>query len=94
MISDLKECPECKASWDGGDIYQYFRNSSKYSDKTDEEIEDIVSSYGWTKENPKRFSKLIGIEVLGRYDGISYWKCPECETIWDRFTGKKSDIHE
>lgn len=38
--------------------------------------------------NKKYFSRLIGIEILGGYDGIQYWKCPECKVVWDRFTGK------
>jgi len=33
------------------------------------------------------FSRLIGIED-DSYDGVSYWCCPECWTVWDRFTGK------
>lgn len=35
------------------------------------------------------FSNWLGIEVRGKYDGISYWQCPSCKTTWDRFTGKK-----
>jgi len=31
---------------------------------------------------------LIGIEDRDRYDGISFWMCPKCETMWDRFTGE------
>ena len=32
---------------------------------------------------------LIGIEIQGGYDGISYWDCPNCGRRWDRFTGKQ-----
>lgn len=32
------------------------------------------------------FSRLIGIED-DSYDGVSYWCCPECWTVWNRFTG-------
>jgi len=35
------------------------------------------------------FSRLIGIEIRGGYDGVSYWECPDCHTRWDRFTGEK-----
>jgi len=34
------------------------------------------------------FSRLIGLEISDRYDGISYWLCPDCRVIWDRFTKK------
>lgn len=38
---------------------------------------------------PYFFSKLIGIEDPYKYDGISWWACPECYTTWDRWTEKK-----
>ena len=38
---------------------------------------------------PYKWSKLIGIEVRDKYDGISYWMCPKCNNQWDRWTGKK-----
>lgn len=80
------ECPSCKESWDDGDIFETFRKAEHYKNLTDAEIEEKASSYGWSKENPQHFSKLIGIEVMGKYDGISYWKCPHCSTYWDRWT--------
>jgi len=36
------------------------------------------------------YSRLIGIEVRGGYDGVSYWQCPDCNTTWNRFTGEIS----
>ena len=52
---------------------------------TDEELmKEVMSDYS----EPYRFSKLIGIEVSGKYDGVSYWKCPFCGNVWDRFTEK------
>lgn len=35
------------------------------------------------------YSRLIGVEIRGGYDGVSYWECPDCHTRWDRFTGEK-----
>jgi len=29
---------------------------------------------------------IMGIEIRGKYDGVSYWKCTSCNTYWDRFT--------
>lgn len=34
------------------------------------------------------FSRKVGIEIPEQYDGISYWFCPDCKVVWDRFTGK------
>jgi hypothetical protein len=31
------------------------------------------------------YSKLIGVEVRGIYDGVAYWHCPLCDIVWHRF---------
>lgn len=41
-----------------------------------------------------KYSFLIGIENPKLYDGISFWKCPFCHTVWDRFTGVIIDYDE
>jgi hypothetical protein len=33
------------------------------------------------------FSRRIGVEVSGLYDGVAYWQCPDCGTTWRRFDG-------
>ncbi len=64
-------CPECRASWDGGDIYEHFLEAKfnpnheqhdYYKEKTLVEIMKSAASYGWTEETPKRFGKVIGID--------------------------------
>ncbi len=35
------------------------------------------------------YSRLLGIEIQGGFDGVSYWECPDCLRVWDRFTGKE-----
>lgn len=46
--------------------------------------------------NHTHFSRLIGIELPydhpKRYDGVSYWQCPDCKVTWNRFTGEREDI--
>lgn len=101
-------CPECYASWDGGDVYEYFMGAKfnphheqheYYKGKTIDEIKKVAGSYGWSDENQVRFGKLIGIDMSmdlnatddERYDGVSYWKCPECEIAWNRFSGLRTD---
>lgn len=34
---------------------------------------------------PYRWSKLIGIEIQGLYDGIHHWQCPCCNTTFPRY---------
>jgi hypothetical protein len=43
-------------------------------------------------EGTTHFSRLIGIEIQGGYDGVSYWKCPDCGATWNRFTGELHTI--
>jgi Zn-finger nucleic acid-binding protein len=38
---------------------------------------------------PYRWSRVVGIEIQGVYDGISYWQCPDCNTVWNRHTGEE-----
>jgi len=37
----------------------------------------------------KTYSRLVGVEIQGGYDGVSYWACPFCGAAWDRFTGER-----
>lgn len=32
------------------------------------------------------FSRKIGIEIRGVYDGMLFWQCPNCGGRWHRFT--------
>lgn len=98
-MTHLEYCPECGCKWKGEDILEYFLRLKREGDpywgkKTREEIRESAGDYGWKEEEPKWFSRLIGVELPyddpGHYDGVSFWKCPDCETQWDRFTGEKA----
>jgi|WetSurSiteA1Bulk_404760.scaffolds.fasta_scaffold11583_6 hypothetical protein len=41
--------------------------------------------------NGEKYSSMAGIEIQGGYDGISYYACPKCKVVWDRFTGEKEE---
>jgi len=101
-------CLECGENWDGGDIYEHFLEAKfnpnheqhgYYKGKTLEEIKDTAGNYGWSEIEPRRFGKLIGIDMSmdlnadkdEQYDGVSYWQCPNCQIAWHRFTGKRTD---
>jgi hypothetical protein len=32
------------------------------------------------------FGREIGVEIAEAYDGVLYWKCPDCLMGWPRFT--------
>ncbi len=102
MIGEPKEgdcCPECKTSWDGGDILEELvrlkDEGMGYQDYSDEDLIKAAGDYGWTSENKKRFGNLIGMELSmddpEHYDGVSYWACPECGVAWCRWTGERTE---
>lgn len=33
----------------------------------------------------KVYSKIVGVQINGVYDGIAYWFCPQCAAKWQRF---------
>ena len=37
---------------------------------------------------PYKWSRLVGIEVPEVYDGVLYWMCPDCESVWNRRSGE------
>jgi len=74
-------CPTCGCNWDGGNVYESLRNHEAYADKSDEQVREIASNYGSPEQ---RFSKIIGIEIRGVYDGVCKYRCPECATEWPR----------
>lgn len=73
-------CPNCKADLKGPNVYEKFLE--EYGDEA--RALEAAARCGHTDENPKFFWRAIGIEVQGGYDGISYWKCPDCGHQWDR----------
>ena len=77
-------CPHCNINWyQSNSIYKYFL-SQGYSP---EQARESASLFGDTPEHPKHFgANIVGIELSGVYDGISQWKCTNCNTIFDRWT--------
>lgn len=33
----------------------------------------------------QRYSRVLGVEVRGVYDGVLYFACPDCHTAWHRW---------
>jgi hypothetical protein len=97
--SKQENCPKCGVSWDGGSILESWKKLRKdgvaYLDKSDEELETNMKK---CYSPPYRWNRLMGIELPydhpKYYDGISYWKCPDCKTTWDRFTSEETVIEK
>ena len=77
-------CPGCNVTWQQEEtITEYFENTG-YSHR---KALQTGAMYGCTPDSPKHSAKnVIGIEIRGQYDGVSYWKCTECQTVFDRWT--------
>lgn len=76
-------CPECQANWDAGSIFDALRPQSWCADKDDDELRAHIKQY---YSPPYRFSRIIGVEIRGYYDGVAKWRCPDCGAEWNRFS--------
>lgn len=82
MLDRFGKCPECDADWDAGDIFDILRRQVFYTNTSDEELRTLVES---SYSPPYKFSRLIGVEIRGKYDGVWKWQCPDCKHEWPRF---------
>ncbi len=91
-IDELEECPECKESWLGESILDLMKKQRDdggdyLKGMTDDELQAKMED---DYRPPYKYGRLIGVEIEGEYDGVSYWQCPDCGTYWDRFTNEIS----
>lgn len=85
-IDRLGDCPKCGSNWDNGDIYQYLAKLDVFVMKSAQEVIVEARKYGWTPENQKKLSRVIGIEVS---DKLNFFQCPDCLTVFNSETGEK-----
>lgn len=87
-----KNCPHCGTDWEEKEtIYERFIAMGY----TPEKAKESAAMYGHTDETPRHFGKdVVGIEVMGKYDGVSYWQCQKCDTVFDRWTMKETVIED
>lgn len=51
--------------------------------------EDHREHYG---DGVTHYSRRVGIELRGVYDGVIAWGCPDCRAVWARFpSGRLAD---
>lgn len=91
-------CPECKASWDNGEVVDYLMDKELYlGATTDRAIAEHTArkSYGWTPENQKRISKLAFVETSDgdeTFNGLDgYYQCPHCQIAWGSENGERTE---
>jgi len=86
-MDQFGKCPNCGADWDNGDIFDNLRKQVFYVNTSDEELRKIVEDF---YKPPYRFSRLVGLEFPGKYDGVWEWACPDCDARFPRFKEAKS----
>lgn len=40
---------------------------------------------GYYGEGVTHYSRMVGVEIPGVYDGVAYWHCPDCGVDWHRW---------
>lgn len=90
------DCPECGSSWDAGDIFPVLRKQDWCKHLSDEQLQaKIEVMYG---PPPHKFSRIVGVELAynhpQHYDGVSFWRCPDCKKQWHRFKPQPKTTQE
>lgn len=65
-------CRDCNADLDAGDIFDVLRESYP-EDITDYEVECIAKSYGWNRQDKKRFTRELHFN--------KFVICPYCDVV-------------
>lgn len=76
-------CPHCDASMRGGEIPAEHR---VHKSNHDDQVERYGRCYCFPYGEQTHWSRVIGHEVWGVYDGILFWVCPDCGLAWSRWT--------
>lgn len=54
----------------------------------DDYCADCNETKRYKGEDGREYSRVIGVEYQGGYDGVSEWICPDCGRREGRWTGK------
>lgn len=78
-IFNSKTCRYCNSDLDRGDILETLLQNDYYKNLSREQILKIALVYGYTIDNPIRFSKEL---ILQFEDKPQINICPFCKGIW------------
>lgn len=76
-------CPNCGTSLQGEVIPEQYR---QHADDHDEQVARAGRCFCLPYGDATHFSRVIGHEVRGVYDGVLFWSCPDCRQAWPRWT--------
>lgn len=94
-------CPHCEADLRGEPIPpEHFTHKDEYKTGKDEYEKCSGDNncfpclpYGWREPEERFFSRIIGIEIQGAYDGVLFWQCPDCGKAWQRWDDPKMELY-
>jgi hypothetical protein len=78
IVAKATLCPHCNADLRGSPI----------------PVDYIRKGYYGPPDNPNtptHYSRIIGVEIRGVYDGTLFWACPDCFRTWSRWPKDTSD---
>lgn len=78
-------CPWCHTSLQGEPIAA--EHQAHKDDCDDQKARYNGNCYCRPWGDATHFRREIGIEVQGVYDGVLYWRCPDCDRAWERDFG-------
>ena len=85
-------CPECGADWRSSPIPVEYVLADHYG-----HVVPCTRKFMYPVKDttpctcpPRYYSRLIGIQLPyddpNHFDGVSFWRCPDCGAQWNRFT--------
>lgn len=72
-------CRRCAFDMDDGDIFERIGSNLQ-----------VAKLYGWSTDNPKRFSKEVTIQP---WNSPQFQMCPQCRLKWPLSTNKPIESH-
>jgi hypothetical protein len=89
-LADEKKCDGCGADLRGDaipeDILHYYNSGPNGEFLAT--IEDYRAIADQLTNPTTHYSRVIGVEYQGGYDGVSEWVCPDCGCREGRWSGK------
>ena len=73
----------------GGPVFLKRTNKDTCPNGCDLRAEPIPQEYidkGYYADGVTHYSRLMGYDFPGVYDGVLIWACPDCGLAWPRFT--------
>ncbi len=58
------------------------------TDQRGRALTDEECASGWWGKDTTHFWRTIGVEVRGVYDGVLFYRCPDCGGSWHRWSAK------